>query len=120
MPGNRRAGVLFLKIDGIQHDVMGNWTYNLGQPKREAIVGPDRVQGYKETPQVAYLEGEITDAGELDVAKLLNLTDTTTTLELANGKTIVHRNGWYAGDGNIGTENANIQIRIEALSAEET
>ena len=50
----------------------------------------------------------------------LNLVDTTVTLEIANGKTILFNNGWYAGDGNIGTENANIQIRIEALSAEET
>ena len=70
MPGNRRAGILYVKIDGRQYDVMGDWTYNLGQPKREVIIGPDRVQGYKEMPQVPFVEGEIVDEGNLDVALL--------------------------------------------------
>ena len=115
----RVSGTLFVRIDGVQRDAQGSWTYNLGQPKREAVIGPDRVQGYMEKPQVAFIEGEVTDQRDLDLVELQNLVDSTLTLELANGKTIVLRNAWYAADGNVGAEQANIQIRFEGLSGEE-
>lgn len=116
---NRRAGTIFFKADSTQYDAKGSFTYNLGADKREAIVGADKVHGFKETKQVAFIEGEITDRADLDVQKLLELDDVTVTLELANGKTILLRNAWFAGDGNIGTEEANIAVRFEGQSAEE-
>lgn len=116
---NRRAGILFFKVDGAQYDAKGGFTYNLGAAKREAIVGSDAVHGYKETPQVPFIEGEITDRSDLDLEKLLNLDGVTVTLELANGKVVLLRDAWYAGEGNIGTEEANIQVRFEGLSGEE-
>lgn len=115
----RRAGIFYVKIDGVQRDAQGSFTYHLGNVKREAIIGPDRVQGWREMPQVAFIEGEITDEGTLDVAAMQALTNATITLELANGKVIVLRNAWYAADGTIGTENGNVQVRFEGLSAEE-
>lgn len=120
MPNNRLSGVLYVRIDGVQYNLQGNWTYNLGSPKREPKIGPNGVQGYKEMPQVAFAEGEITDAGDLDLAALQALEDSTVTLELANGKTVTIANAWYAADGNVGTDEANIQVRFEGLSAEES
>ncbi len=119
MAGNKRAGILYFKRNGTILDAKGNFTYNLGRDKREAIVGADRVHGYKEAPQVAFVEGEITDKGDLTVDDILNATDETITLELRNGKTVVFKDAWYAGDGNIQTEEANIQVRFEAKDAEE-
>lgn len=119
MAGNKRAGILYFKRNGTILDAKGNYTYNLGRDKREAIVGADRVHGYKETPQVAFVEGEITDKGDLTVDDILNSQDETITLELRNGKTVVFKDAWYAGDGNIQTEEANIQVRFEAKDAEE-
>ncbi|SLN77598.1 phage tail tube protein [Oceanibacterium hippocampi] len=116
---NRRAGTIYVRIDGELVDAKGAFTYNLGAPKREAIVGADAIHGYKETPQVASIEGEITDRGTLDLAKMLHLDGVTVTIELAAGKTVVLRDAWYAGDGNVSTEEANIQVRFEGLSAEE-
>jgi len=116
---NRLAGVLYLRIDGVQRNVVGNFTYNLGAPKRTAKVGADGVHGFKEMPQAPYIEGEITDQSDLVLADLLNVIDGTITLELANGKSVVQRNSWYAADGNVGTEEANVQIRFEGLSSEE-
>jgi hypothetical protein len=116
----RRAGRIFLKIDGVQHDAKGSFTYNLGQPKREAIVGADRVHGFKERPQTASIEGEVTDRNALKLEALQNLDDVTVTLELANGKIIVLRNAWYANDGNVGTEEGNIAVTFQGMSAEET
>jgi hypothetical protein len=117
---NRRAGILSVKLDGSVLDVKGNWTYNFGQPKRDAIVGHDTVHGYKELPQVPYVEGTITDRNSLDMVNdILNVTDATLVLELANGKTGVWRNAWYAGEGDITTEEAEVAVRFEAMSAEE-
>lgn len=116
---NRLAGLLEVQVNGTLLQAKGNWTYNLGANKREAIVGADRVHGYKELPQAPYIEGEVTDASDLDVEALLRTDDATITLKLANGKVVVLRNAWYAADGNIQTEEANIQIRFEGKSAEE-
>ena len=120
MAENRRAGVLYAKIDGTQRNAKGNWTYNLGAPKREAIVGADEVHGYKEMPQVPRIEGEITDSSDLSLEELTGIEQANVTLELANGKTFVLRDAWYAGDGDVGTEEGNVQVRFEGLSAEES
>lgn len=116
---NRRSGKLSLQVNGTVYDAVGEFTYNLGQPKREGLVGPDKVHGYKELPQIPMIEGEIRDAQDLDVAQFLNLTNATITLELANGKTVMLREAWYAGDGNVGSEEANIEMKFEGISAEE-
>ena len=115
----RRGGIIYFKINGALHEAKGNYTYNFGAPKREAIIGSDGVHGFKEIPQVSYIEGEITDRSDLDVEALVNLENATATLELANGKIFVLRDCWYAGDGNVQTEEGNIQIRLEGKSGEE-
>lgn len=116
---NRRGGVIYFKVDGAQYDAKGSFTYNLGKAKREAIVGADAVHGYKETIQPPYIEGEITDRSTLDLAKFVTLDGATITLELGNGKVISLRDAWYAADGNVETEEGNIQVRFEGLGAEE-
>jgi Phage tail tube protein len=116
---NRRGGVLSLNLDGVRLDIKGSWTYNLGKRRREAVVGADAVHGFKETPQTPYMEGEISDRADLDVAALFDVVDATVTLQLVNGKTIVLRNGWFAGEGTVGTEEGNVACRFEGLSCEE-
>lgn len=117
---NRRAGQIYLKVDGVQHSAKGSFTYNLGGDKREAIVGADGIHGYKSTPKVPFIEGEITDDADLDLAALMDLDGVTVTLELANGKVVVLSDAWYAADGDAQTEEANIQVRFEGKRCEET
>ncbi|EGJ50252.1 phage tail tube protein [Desulfocurvibacter africanus] len=119
MSDNARAGKLYLKIDGKLYDVKGSFTYNTGQPKREAIVGADGVHGYKETQQVPFIEGEITDRASLDLENLVTIDGATVTLELRNGKVFVLREAWFAGDGSVTTEEAAIAVRFEGMSGEE-
>ena len=83
------------------------------------MVGSDRVHGYTEKPQIPFIEGEITDRNELNLKDLVTLVDATVTLELANGKVIMLREGWYAGEGTGNTDEGNIALRIEGMSAEE-
>ncbi|PTS93322.1 phage tail tube protein [Pseudomonas sp. HMWF006] len=116
---NRIGGTIALKVNGDIYFAKGNFTYNLGKPKREGVIGADTVHGYKETPQIPFVEGEITDRNELSLEDLVTLDDATITLELANGKVITLSEAWYAGEGTGNTEEGNIACRFEGMSAEE-
>lgn len=115
----RVGGIIFIKVDGVQLQAKGNFTYNYGKPKKEGVVGADKVHGYKEAPQIPFVEGAITDAGDLSLENILAISDATVTLELANGKIGVWRNAWFAGEGSGTTEEGEIAVKFEALSAEE-
>lgn len=116
---SRLAGLIELTVNGVLLQAKGNFTYNLGQPKNEMIVGADRVHGHKSTVQVPFIEGEITDSSDLDVEAFLNISGATVVLSLANDKKIMLRDAVNAADGNIQTEEANIQFRFEGIKAEE-
>lgn len=119
MANRRVGGTISLKINGELFNAKGEFTYNIGVPKKEAVVGSDQVHGFKETPQVAMIEGAITDTDEFDLEALQSLRDATATLQLANGKIIVVREAFYASDGNVGSDEGEIEFRIEGISGEE-
>jgi hypothetical protein len=119
MPDQRRAGLIQLQTSGEIQDAKGSFSYNLGRPKRETIVGADVVHGYKEIPQPAFIEGAITDRGSLDLAALSTGKDLTVTLSLGNGKVIVLRDAWFAGEGTASSEEGEIPVRWEGVNAEE-
>lgn len=116
---NRVGGLIALKINGELQKAKGAFTYNLGKPKRDAVVGADVVHGYKEVVQVPFIEGEITDHNGMSLEDLLTVDEATITLELANGKVIVLREAWQAGEGTGNTEEGNVAVRFEGMSAEE-
>jgi len=119
--GARKGGIIYFQVDGQVFQAKGAFTYGLGRPTREAIVGHDEVHGYKEIPVAPFIEGEITDSKELDLDALSKLTDVTVTLQLANEKIIALRNAWCTNPDGLGgsTEEGNIQVRFEGLQAEE-
>lgn len=119
MADQRRAGLIQLQVNGEIFDAKGSFSYNLGRPLREAIPGSDGIHGFKETPQVAFVEGAITDRGTLDVAALVGQRDVTVTVTLANGKVFVLKDAWFAGDGTASTEEAEIPVRWESGNGEE-
>lgn len=115
----RRGGIIYLKIDGAIYSAKGSYTYNIGTPKRDAIVGATAIDGYKEVPQIPFIEGEITDNPNVDLQALTTAENATVTLELANGKVIMLREAWYASEGTGNTDEGNIGVRFEAISGEE-
>jgi hypothetical protein len=115
----RVGGLISFKVDGNQFNAKGNFSYNLGFAKREAVIGAEAIHGFKETPQAAFIEGEITDNDSLDLASLLSITDATVTLQLGSGKVIVAHHAWYAGEGTGNSEDGNIGVRFEADTAQE-
>jgi len=119
MANRRVGGILLFKLNGELFNAKGEFTYDIGAPKRDAVVGADGVHGFKEMPKVPFIEGALTDNDELDLKALLAFRDSTATLELANGKVIVIREAYYAGDGNVSSEEGEIPLRIEGMRGEE-
>lgn len=117
--GRRVGGILQLKVDGELFQAKGEFTHNIGSPKREGVVGADEVHGYKETPQIPYIEGAVTDSSDLDLESLTTVDDATVTLQLANGKVVVLREAWYAADGAVSSEEGEIEVRFEGIRGEE-
>jgi len=119
MANQRVAGLIQLQTNGDVLRAKGEFSYNLGKVKRTAIVGSDGVHGYREEPQVAFIEGAITDVGDLDLAAVTTLRDATVNLKIGNGKMIVLNFAWYAGEGTGKTGESEIGVRWEGQSAEE-
>lgn len=119
MSSQRRGGTIQFNVNGVLYDAKGAFSYSLGRPKRDAVLGSDTAHGYTEKPQIAYIEGKITDRGDLDLDALVQMTGATVTLQLANNKVVALRDAWYAGEGTGNTEEGEIDVRFEGISAEE-
>ncbi|MHC4712009.1 MAG: phage tail tube protein [Planctomycetota bacterium] len=118
-PGGRIGGTLAVKIDGEVQLARGSFEYDLGVDKREAVVGLDRLHGFKHTPKPAYCAGELSDTADCDVKALLEAEDVTVVLDLANGKSVVFRNATQTGDGTVNPEEGTIGVRYDGPSGEE-
>ena len=93
----RVAGIAYLKVDGTQYDLAGNFTVSPSMIQRQMLAGQDGVHGYEEMPRVPFIEGDIRLAANLTVAQLDAMTDVTVTAELANGLTVILAAGRHHG-----------------------
>lgn len=119
MAQNRIGGVAFIKVDGRQFPARGKWKSNLHGVKREGIAGQDGVHGYKEMPKVPKISGDITYMPDFNYEDLKNIDNATITLELANGKTHVLRNAWWADESEVDSEEGSFPVSFEGISGEE-
>lgn len=110
---NTSTGRYTIKANGIRLRGKGASDYQMGYDKREGIVGSDAIHGPKEMPQVPYIELAITNGDDIDLKTLLNQRNVTITLEQNNGKTVVGKDMWFAGDGTVNTEEGEIACRWE-------
>lgn len=116
----RIGGTISIQVNGAVYAAKGDWSWNLGAPKRSVIKGPDnQAHGYKEEPQVAFIEGKFTDRGDMDMLALTGLVNATVTLALATGKIIVLRDAVYAAEGTGTTAESEVDARFEGASGEE-
>lgn len=118
MANKRVGGIIELKVNGSVYAAKGSFSWNLGRHKRESITGHDSYHGFKELPQVGFIEGTITDSSEISVETLVNVVDATVTLALPNGKIFVLRNAIFTGEGTVTTEEGEIAVRFEGQGEE--
>lgn len=117
--GERIAGVAYLKANGQQYPLKGSLTVSPSDTEREGIAGQDYVHGYKETPRVPYIEGDVSTVPELSIEAINRLTDVTVTAELANGRVYVLSKAWCTNATEIDTEEGQFTVRFEGLRCRE-
>lgn len=117
--GVRIAGVAYLKVDGNQYPLRGNFTVSPSAVERAGIAGQDYVHGYSELPRVPFIEGDVSLVPELSMEDVQAVVDATVTAELANGRTYVLRQAWTRAALELNTHDGQVRIRFEGTSCDE-
>jgi hypothetical protein len=118
------SGKFTISCDGIAFyaSADGSFKYSGGFSKREAVLDSNgKVVGFKETPSAPYISGELIDNASLSVTDLSKITDSTITLDLANGKQIVLR-GAYSTNYNgmeVEVKDGKVPIKFEGQDFQE-
>jgi hypothetical protein len=93
------GGTAYAKIDGTQVALRGSLKINTGGPVRTPVMGMDgTLQGYTTKYEAPKCSFEISDDGTLTLGSLRQLTNTTITMQLANGRTVIIPNGFQTED----------------------
>jgi hypothetical protein len=108
------SGLIFFYVAGKLMRAKGEFSYNIGVPKRSTLLGSDGPHGAMEEPQVAFIEGAITDYSDLKLKSLVTTIDGDVSLSLANGKTFSLTSAYYTGEGTVKTKEAEIGVRFES------
>jgi hypothetical protein len=116
---NRLAGIAYISVDGVSYMLAADASYSVSRIERESLVGQDKVHGYSEKPKPGHISATLRDAGGLSVAAFNAMTNTTVTLELANGKTVIGRNMWTVEAQEVKTSEATFEVKWEGPSVEE-
>ena len=116
---NRLAGVAQLSVNGTTYMLAGDLAYQVSTVTRTTLLGQDRVHGYSEMPAAGFISATLRDSAGLTVADINAMTNVTVTAELANGKTIIGRNGWAVEAQEVKTTEGTIDVRWEFPLVEE-
>lgn len=115
----KAGGTAFLKVDGNQYPLRGNFTVSPNATERTMIAGQDYIHGFTEVPRVPFIEGDITTMPVISFEDLEGTVNATVTAELLNGRTYVLKEAVYIRPADINTREGLAHIRFEGTSCEE-
>ena len=115
----RVAGIAYLKVNGAQYPLRGNFTVSPSRVERNGIAGQDGVHGYSEMPRVPYISGDVTLDPALSREALEAVRDATVTAELANGRVYVLRDAWCRSALELNTGDGQVNVRFEGFDCDE-
>lgn len=115
----RIAGVAFWAVDGTRLAVRGNLTVSPSATEKTGIAGQDYVHGYSETPLVPYIQGDVSLQPGTRIADVDAITNSTITVELADGRVFTLKNAWRAGRSEVNSKDGQFQVRFEGTSCTE-
>ncbi len=110
------AGTCYLKVDGAQLALQGDWKVQPNDVERTGVAGPSGVIGFTEKYVVPTIEGTLADGGGVSVQGLAAITASTVTLELVNGKTYILSGAWWAGASPVDAVEGKITVKFEGLA----
>lgn len=115
----RIGGLLYVTIDGTQYALKGAWTVTPTNLKREDIAGQDGTNSYTETPTVPGAKGELQTVPGLSVLALQAITNSTMTLQLANGTTYVLAGAWSKPPFEVDTAEGKVGVDFGCVTCDE-
>jgi hypothetical protein len=113
------AGTLFLAVDGVQFALQGSWKVQPNNISRKPMEGQSGTLGFTQKFVTPYIKGDVSDFGEFSVQQLQNITNSTITAQLVNGKTYVLNNGYWGDDTEVDTETGKTAVALYGLSCTE-
>ncbi len=115
----RLTGEITLQIDGSKYHAAGDFTYKPNSYERETLSGPTGVAGYKETPSVPFIEGEMFLPKGLTVAAVNSWDEVDVFLSLANGTVVTGISMWLVGESTTNSGEGKISVKFEGNSVTE-
>jgi hypothetical protein len=115
----RIGGIAYVKYDGRQLPLRGNFTVSPSKTERTGVAGLDGVHGYTESPRVPYIEGDVSTTEDVSVEEIDAIENATVTAELANGKTYVLRQAYTKSAIEINAHDGSMKVRFEGMSCDE-
>jgi hypothetical protein len=115
----RFAGIAYLKADGAQYPLQGNFVVSPSPTERTMISGQDYVHGWSEMPRVPYIEGDISTVPGLSTEAIEALTNATVQADLANGTTYVLQQAVCKSALEIATREGRLRVRFEGVKCME-
>lgn len=98
----------------------GDFTWNFQVFQKKGVRGRDgRSHGFLVDPQVPYIEMEVTWDGSLTTRQLEDATDATVSATMADGRQLVLRGAFVAGEINPQADEAKCKLRWEGEDGEE-
>ena len=120
MASNAIGGIAFIKVDGTQYQLRGNFKVAPGNVERTEVVGGDgTLHGYTQAGKAPYIAGDLSDSGGLSVQALQNITNSTITLELINGKTYILTNAFHAPQNELDVMTATLSVKFFGKTCQE-
>ncbi|MCO6414816.1 phage tail tube protein [Siccirubricoccus sp. KC 17139] len=112
------AGATSFTIDGSSYALVGNVTYSPSSIKREALVGIDGHQVWKETPTLGFIAAKIRDLG-LRVEDFNKMREVNVSVTLVSGKQIIGTGLGCVDTQEVDTEDATFDVRFEGMDVTE-
>jgi len=109
----RIAGIAYLKVNGRQYPLRGNFTVSPSRVVRQGIAGQDGFHGHSEMPRVAFIEGDISTVPDLSLQDVEAVVDATVQAELANGRTYTLVDAVCTSALEINTAEGSMRVRFE-------
>ena len=114
------GGLHKLYVNGVQYNLKGDPTIDVGGEKRTLIMGVDgRAHGYKLEVMPSSVSGTITDTSDLDLIELRKLKNATVKIEKPNGKTVIMNNACFSGDPSENGAEGEVSFEFSAPPAKE-
>ena len=105
--GQKVAGTVYIKADGVQFTVTGGVEVPLSDVKRESVAPGF----FKEEDLVPYVKATIVDSADLPLKQIMEATDQTVTVEFKNGRVYVLAGAYVVDEPSAKGDDGTIDIQ---------